>query len=326
MKGVNFNNANETRRYEDESWFSSEDKQEEDGDCYIENENQSECSIAKETLLQGSRGGIITSDDYVIRWETQDSDYLRVELFNRMPNYETSDEPFIPKATKYKMVNDVKQFSQTVNNTNKEVLPPIESKNNDMLDSRCHTSNIEEDLNRNIILPGPYDSLGVSPYSRREKISKLRNILARTPAEEYFKRLKRQIDRRNACSLHRKTCNFDSKHLQQSVKMLSRYRETVYGAKLHTAVKLPKITTASVRTPRNSRGEVTENRTDHIRTGFRRKMGAWFCMNCDRSNCKCHRLFPHKRSVPLFRHQRSKTKDNGRNFLHEQRFGEKEDK
>ena len=282
LKGLNFNNANESRRPAESKlfWFRQDkkhDREEQSKESNVECGSHFHSTSTKETLLEGNCRGVIRSEDHMIVWETQDSDYLKVELFNRISKSESSTGLHLPTVTKD---IDAKQSFRLVKEVKREILPPINTENSAVLNSRRSGSSVEVRLDQSTPIVEQQDHLRPSPHIHRDKISKLRNILVRTPAEVYFERLKRHLDETNTCNSQWNTSHRESRHLQQSVKMLNRYHEALYGAKRPTLVKLPKITK---QTRIVNRGQVAENRT----TKYRRKMGKWFCIKCDKTNCSC---------------------------------------
>ena len=307
LKGLNFNNANESRRPAELNLCSfrqdkRNNREEQCNESNVEYGSQSHSGTTKETLLEGNCRGVIRSDDHMIVWETQDSDYLKVELFNRISKSESSARLHLPTLT---TDIDTKQSFRLVKEMKKEIVPPIDTENSAVLNSLPSGSSVEVRVDQSTCSARQHECRRLSPYIHREKISKLRNILVRTPAEEYFQRLKRQLDKKNTCNLQGNTSNCEARYLQQSVKMLNRYHEALCGTKLPTLVKLPKIAKPSARI---NRGQAAENRIDHSTARYRRKMGKWFCIKCDRPNCSCLSLPSHLRDVARFRQDQQKTK------------------
>ena len=316
FKGINFNNANNDKQLEAtrSSWVRDDsicNQGHEECDAESDSQSESELPVDKETLLEGSCRGVIRSDDIMITWETQDSDYLKVELFNRIPTYETSKKVHSPQIGNNKILPPIgnnKQQSRS-EESKKITLPPIERKT-DVLSQASSVLNID-DINLNDdVDPSTHKHVFKSLYGSftpSDKITKIRNMLARTPADEYFKRLKRHIDRKSA--LREKKSITDTKHLQQSIKMLYKYHYNYYGTKL-PEIKLPKISqTAHTRKQIGSskQREIDDSPYQCYSTKYKRKMGKWFCIKCDRPKCRCVTLPSHIRDITRLRHQQEKT-------------------
>ena len=295
--GLNFNNANQSQRpgaarpytvRKNTVYNLGEEETEEES----ESDGESKYTITKETLLQGSRRGVIRSDDIMITWETQDSDYLKVELYNGIPKYESTKKVCLPNISRRKFERYIEQV-QPVKENNHEPLPPIEkSENKNSSPSNLSLKIISSEEMRPT--RRVYDST-FTPYMTRDTMSKFGNMLARTPAEEYFEKLKRQIKRKGAYYLHKKKSITDSRHLQQSIKMFTKYHQTVYGLKVSDGVKLPKTFKPSIRNRKQKNSKLRTEKTSpyQCNTAGNKKIGKAYCIKCDRKCCTCVTLPSH---------------------------------
>ena len=150
LKGLNFNNANESKRPAELNhlWFRQDkkhDREEQSNESNVEFGSQLHNTSSKETLLEGNCRGVTRSDDHMIVWETQDSDYLKVELFNRISKSESSTGLHLPTVTKD---IDAKQSFRLVKEMKKEILPPIHTENSAVLNSRRSGSSVEVGLDQ----------------------------------------------------------------------------------------------------------------------------------------------------------------------------------